>query len=63
LEVPSSSLFLLSQHGHFEKEADGIAARKAKQMGFAIEGIIEVHLRDSRSGKGRASGGSSLLQT
>src|SRR2546422_4675132 len=29
---------------HFEKEADGIAARKAKQMGFAIEGIIKFIL-------------------
>jgi hypothetical protein len=36
----------------FEKEADGIAARKAKQMGFNIESIIAFILSSPDSEKG-----------
>lgn len=36
----------------FEKEADGIAARKAKQMGFDIESIIMFILSSHDSEKG-----------
>jgi Zn-dependent protease with chaperone function len=36
----------------FEKEADGIAARKAKQMGFAIEGITTFILTSPDAEKG-----------
>lgn len=36
----------------FEKEADGIAARKAKQMGFGIEGIIAFILSSHDSEQG-----------
>ena len=36
----------------FEKEADGIAARKAKQMGFDIESIITFILSSPDSEKG-----------
>lgn len=36
----------------FEKEADGIAARKAKQMGFDIEGIMAFILSSPDSEKG-----------
>jgi len=36
----------------FEKEADGIAARKAKQMGFSIESTIEFILASPDPEKG-----------
>lgn len=36
----------------FEKEADGIAARKAKEMGFPIESIIEFILTQPDAEKG-----------
>jgi hypothetical protein len=53
---------LVDMRRQFEKEADGIAARKAKQMGFSIESTIEfipvVLIRE-----GEACRESSLLQT
>lgn len=36
----------------FEKEADGIAARKAKEMGFPIESILEFILSQPDAEKG-----------
>jgi hypothetical protein len=36
----------------FEKEADGIAARKAKEMGFPIESILEFILTQPDAEKG-----------
>ena len=36
----------------FEKEADGIAARKAKEMGFAIESILEFIVNQPDAEKG-----------
>lgn len=36
----------------FEKEADGIAARKAKEMGFSIDGILDFILTQPDSEKG-----------
>lgn len=36
----------------FEKEADGIAARKAKEMGFSIESILEFILSQPDPEKG-----------
>jgi hypothetical protein len=36
----------------FEKEADGIAARKAKEMGFSIESILEFILAQPDPEKG-----------
>jgi hypothetical protein len=41
--VPSS-MNLIEARRRFEKEADGIAARKAKQMGFDIDSIINFIL-------------------
>src|SRR5258706_1388499 len=36
----------------FEKEADGIAARKAKEMGFPIESILQFILNQADAEKG-----------
>jgi hypothetical protein len=43
---------LVEMRRQFEKEADGIAARKAKQMGFNVESTIEFILGSSDSEKG-----------
>jgi len=43
---------LVEMRRQFEKEADGIAARKAKQMGFTIESTIEFILAGSDPEKG-----------
>jgi hypothetical protein len=43
---------LVEMRRQFEKEADGIAARKAKQMGFTIESTIEFILSSSDPEKG-----------
>jgi len=43
---------LVEMRRQFEKEADGIAARKAKQMGFSIESIIEFILGSPDPEKG-----------
>jgi hypothetical protein len=43
---------LVDMRRQFEKEADGIAARKAKQMGFSIESIIDFILGSPDQEKG-----------
>ena len=48
----SASRSLVEIRRRCEKEADGIAARKAKQMGFPIESILEFILAQSDPEKG-----------
>src|SRR2546422_2302016 len=48
----SGSSKLLEVRRQFEKEADGIAARKAKQMGFAIEALVDFILAGPDPEKG-----------
>jgi hypothetical protein len=48
----SDSKSLVEVRRRCEKEADGIAARKAKQMGFSIESILEFILAQSDPEKG-----------
>ena len=48
----SGSSKLTEVRRQFEKEADGIAARKAKQMGFAIESLLDFILASPDSEKG-----------
>lgn len=43
---------LVEVRRQFEKEADGIAARKAKQMGFAIETLVDFILASPDPEKG-----------
>ncbi len=43
-QVKSGKKSLVEMRRRFEKEADGIAARKAKEMGFPIESILEFIL-------------------
>jgi hypothetical protein len=47
-----SSKSLVEIRRRFEKEADGIAARKAKEMGFSIESILEFILAQPDPEKG-----------
>jgi Zn-dependent protease with chaperone function len=51
-QTQQSSKQLTDAKRAFEKEADGIAARKAKQMGFDIESIITFILSSHDSEKG-----------
>jgi len=44
LEEGSAPTNLAEVRRRFEKEADGIAARKAKEMGFSIESILDFIL-------------------
>ena len=48
----SGSSKLIEVIRQFEKEADGIAARKAKQMGFAIEALVDFILASPDPEKG-----------
>lgn len=51
-EIKSGKRNLLEIRRQCEKEADGIAARKAKEMGFPIESILEFILTQPDPEKG-----------
>ncbi len=51
-EAKSLRKNLIETRRRFEKEADGIAARKAKEMGFPIESIVEFILTQPDPEKG-----------